>query len=167
MKVAIGSDRRGFIAKEKLIMHMKKQGITVIDLGPDNPKYPVDYPIYGEKVGKAVANKEADFGVVICATGNGILMAANKVKGIRCGMGYGDEVARLMREHNDANVICFGQDYMIYEDIERRLDIFLHTTFLGGYHCSRVSQLSDIEKGIPIEQSQYINPEFKNITEGN
>ncbi len=153
MKIAIGSDRRGFIAKEKLIEHLAEKNYEVLDVGPYDSSLPVDYPIYGEKVGKAVASGEAQFGVVICATGNGILMAANKVKGIRCGMGYGDDVARLMREHNNANVICFGQDYMEYEDIERRLDIFLASDFTGDYHCSRVQQLSDIENGIEIVQT--------------
>ena len=160
MIIAIGSDRRGFIAKEKLIKHMKMQNINIVDVGPYDDTLPVDYPIYGEKVGRTVASGEADFGVVICATGNGIMMAANKVKGIRCGMAYGDEVAHLMREHNNANVICFGQDYMDYDDIERRLDIFLNAEFLGDYHCSRVKQLEDIENDIPITQSEIVNPAF-------
>lgn len=153
MKIALGSDRRGFSIKTKLIQYLEKSGYEILDVGPYNDLFPVDYPIYGEKVGKAVMAGKAQFGVVVCATGNGILMAANKVKGIRCGMGYGDEVTALMREHNNANVICFGQDYMEYEDIQRRLDIFLHTDFLGNYHCSRIQQLTDIEKGIEIRQT--------------
>lgn len=153
MIIALGSDRRGFEAKEKLIRHLQKSGYEIVDVGPYDSSLPVDYPIYGEKVGRAVAARKARFGVVICATGNGILMAANKVNGIRCGMGYDDDVARLMREHNNANVICFGQDYMEYDDIERRLDIFLHTDFIGDYHISRVQQLSDIENGVSITQT--------------
>lgn len=153
MKIALGSDRRGFITKDRLIHHLKEEGYEILDLGPYDSSFPVDYPIYGEKVGKAVANGDVDFGVVVCATGNGILMAVNKVKGARCGMGYDDDVAHLMREHNNANVICFGQDYMKYEDIQRRLDIFLHADFIGDYHCSRVHQLSNIENGISIEQT--------------
>ena len=153
MKIVIGSDRRGFVTKKKLINHLQDNKYEVIDVGPYEASLPVDYPIYGEKVGKAVTSGKADFGVVICATGNGILIAANKVKGVRCGMGYSDEVATLMREHNNANVICFGQDFMEYEDIERRLDIFLHAEFLGDYHCSRVKQLSDIENDIEIKQT--------------
>lgn len=153
MKIALGSDRRGYVVKEKLIRHLEEKGYEVMDVGPYNNFLPVDYPIYGEKVGNAVASGEAQFGIVICATGNGILMSANKVKGVRCGMGYGDEVAGLMRKHNNANVICFGQDYMEYEDIQRRTDIFLHTDFIGDYHCSRVKQLSDIENGVAITQT--------------
>ncbi len=153
MKIVLGSDRRGFRVKERLVAHLQERGYEVLDVGPYDGSLPVDYPIYGEKVGKAVVNGEAELGVVICATGNGILMAANKVKGARCGMGYADDVARLMREHNDANIICFGQDYMAYEDIERRLDIFLDADFIGDYHCSRVQQLFDIENGNAIRQT--------------
>lgn len=153
MKIAIGSDRRGYKCKTKLIEYLKKTGYEVIDTGPYDDTLPVDYPIYGERVGRAIISGKAQFGVIICATGNGILMAANKVKGIRCGMGYGDEVASLMRQHNDANVICFGQDYMAYEDIQRRLDIFLHTDFIGKYHCARIQQLADIENDIEITQT--------------
>ena len=157
MKIAIGSDRRGFETKTKLIDYLQTKGIDIIDEGPFDDKFPVDYPIYGEKVGKAVVSKEADYGIVICATGIGIMIAANKVKGVRCGMAYTDEVAKLMREHNDANVIAFGQSQMKYEDIERRLDIFLNTKFLEGYHITRVKQISDIENGIPIKQTPFID----------
>ena len=160
MKVAIGSDRRGFIAKEKLIKHMQDLGISFLDVGPYNDDLPVDYPIYGEKVGRSVSENQADFGVVICATGNGILIAANKVKGIRCGMAYSDDVARLMREHNDANVICFGQDFMDYSDIERRFDIFINSGFIGDYHCDRIRQLKCIEDGLPLQESVIRNKNF-------
>lgn len=157
MRIAIGSDRRGFATKSKLISYLDGKGVDVIDEGPFDDKLPVDYPIYGEKVGKAVVSKEADYGIVICATGIGIMIAANKVKGVRCGMAYTDDVARLMREHNDANVIAFGESQMEYEDIVRRLNIFLNTKFLEGYHITRVKQISDIENGIEIKQTPFIN----------
>lgn len=157
MKIAIGSDRRGFLVKEKLISYLNNNSYEVEDVGPYDDSLPVDYPIYGEKVGKVVASGDCQFGVVVCATGVGIMIAANKVKGIRCGMGYTDKVTKLMREHNDANVIAFGQSHMEYDDIEKRLGIFLRTDFLGGYHISRVQQLSDIEEGKPIIQSPILN----------
>lgn len=157
MKIAIGSDRRGYNTKIKLINYLNDHNYLVYDVGPFNDKDPVDYPIYGEKVGKLVSSKECDFGIVICATGIGIMIAANKVKGIRCGMAYTDEVAKLMREHNDANVIAFGESQMKYDDIEKRLEIFLNTDFLGDYHISRVNQISDIENGIEIKQTPFIN----------
>lgn len=161
MKIAIGSDRRGFTSKEKLIIHIKELGHEPVDVGPYDDILPVDYPIYGEKVGKLVSSGECRYGVVICATGIGIMIAANKVRGIRCGMAYNDAVARLMREHNDANVIGFGQDHMEYEEIEKRLDIFLNTDFLEGYHSTRIQQLKDIEDGRSIEQSPFLNKDFQ------
>lgn len=157
MKIAIGSDRRGFEYKEEIIKHLQQIGNEVIDVGPYNNYYPVDYPIYGEKVGIKVAQKECDRGVVICATGIGIMIACNKVDGVRCGIAYADEVSRLMREHNDANVIAFGQNCMTLEDVIRRLDIFLKTDFLGDYHCTRVQQIADLEVGKKLEQTPYKN----------
>ena len=84
--------------------------------------------------------------LVICASGIGISIAANKVKGIRCGVGYCDEVAKAMRLHNDANIIAFGQDYMSLEDVIKRVKVFLNTDFLGSYHLDRVKQISELEK---------------------
>jgi ribose 5-phosphate isomerase B len=157
MKIAIGSDRRGFDYKSKLTKYLKKNGYEVLDVGPYDDKLPVDYPIYGQKVGIEVAAGNCEFGVVICATGNGIMIAANKVKGVRCGMGYDDDVASLLRKHNDANVIAFGQNHMKYEDVEKRLNIFLHTDFLSDYHCARIEQISKIEDNKPIKQSLFLN----------
>lgn len=159
--IALGSDRRGFLYKQKLIHHLHDKGYETLDVGPYDENIPYDYPIYGEKVGKAVANGDASFGVVICGTGIGISIAANKVKGVRCGMAYDDEVAAWMRKHNDANVIGFGQDYMKYEDVERRLDIFLNTEFLGDYHIPRIQQISDIELGKEIKQGEVLNKNWK------
>ena len=85
------------------------------------------------------------------------MIACNKVKNIRCGIAYSDKIASLMREHNDANVIAFGQDHMTIEEVKRRTDIFLNTDFDGGYHCSRIQQLSDIENEKEIFQSEFIN----------
>lgn len=157
MKIAIGSDRRGFDYKQKLIQHMEKEGHQVVDVGPFNDQNPVDYPIYGEKVGKLVAQQVCDRGVVICATGIGIMIACNKIAGVRCGMGYSDEVAKLMREHNDANIIAFGQSQMRWKDVLRRLEIFIRTPFAGGYHCTRIEQIKDLEKGKEIKQSPFLS----------
>jgi len=157
MRIAIGSDRQGFKYKEKIIEHLQLENYEVMDVGPYDDKFPVDYPIYGEKVGKLVASGECERGIVICATGIGIMIACNKVKGIRCGMGYNDMVAGKMREHNDANVIAFGQSHMILEDVIKRTDIFLNTDFLEGYHSTRIKQIADIEEEKDIQQSPYID----------
>ena len=145
MKIALGSDRRGMDYKNRLKGFLQAHGYETVDCGTNMDK-PVDYPIYAQRVGKLVASKECDFGVVVCATGIGICMAANKVEGIRCGIAYTDDVARLMREHNDANVICFGQNHMEYADCERRLGIFLGAAFAGDYHNIRIKQMGVLDK---------------------
>ena len=89
-------------------------------------------------------------GIVMCGTGIGISIAANKVKGIRCGVGYCDEVAKAMRLHNDANIIAFGQEYMSIEEVIKRVELFLNTDFLGSYHLDRVKQISELEKNNSI-----------------
>ena len=145
MKIAIGSDHGGFKYKKIVIKHLKEKGNTVLDVGPLTEERS-NYPTYGIAVGEAVTGKRADFGIVICTTGEGIAMAANKVKGIRAGIAYNDEVTKLMRQHNDANVISFGQAHMDIDDVLRRVDIFLATPFEGGRHATRVDIIKDYEK---------------------
>ena len=145
MKIAVGSDHGGFEYKNAIAKHLKELGHEVIDVGT----YSLDschYPLYGAEVAKKVASKECRFGVVVCTSGEGISMAANKIHGVRCGIAYNDDVARLMRQHNDANVISFGQKFMALEDVLRRVDIFLHTEFEGGRHLTRVEMINDLEK---------------------
>lgn len=160
MKIAIGNDRNGIAYKNKLIEHLTELGHDVINCGTDED-FPADYPVHGERVGRLVASGECDRGIVICATGIGICISADKVKGVRAGMGYTDDVARLMRVHNDANVIAFGQDFMRYEDVEKRVDIFLTTDFAGSYHCARVQQIKDIENNKAISQTPIMNKDNK------
>ena len=142
MRIAIGSDHAGFLAKEEVIKFLKQEGYEVEDVGTYS-KDSCDYPIFGRKVGELVASKNCEFGVVICSSGEGIMMAANKVKGIRCGIAYNDQTAELLRQHNDANVISFGANFMDIEDIKRRLKIFLNTNFLGERHLRRVNLIEE------------------------
>ncbi|MFA5503426.1 MAG: ribose 5-phosphate isomerase B [Bacilli bacterium] len=144
-KIAVGSDHAGVDYKNKLKDHLEMIGYGVVDVGT-NTHDSVNYPNFGAAVGKKVASGECKFGIVVCSTGIGISIAANKVRGVRCGIAYDDEVARLIRAHNDANVIAFGQNRMNYEDCERRLDIFLNTQFDGGRHATRVDLLCSIEE---------------------
>ena len=144
MKIAIGSDHGGFLQKEEVIKHLKDNGYEVVDVGT-NSLDSCHYPIFGAEVGKLVASKKCDFGIVICTSGEGIAIAANKIKGIRCGIAYNDEVAKLMRQHNDANVISFGAKFMETKDVIRRVDIFLTTPFEGGRHQDRVRIISNLE----------------------
>ena len=90
-----------------------------------------------------------------------MVMAANKVKGILCGLGYADLVTEYMRKHNDANMIAFGQKHMGYEDVEHRVDIFLNTEFIGGHHAPRVQQVRDLEEGKEIQQTPIMNPNWR------
>lgn len=143
-RISIGSDHGGYEYKQKVIEHLTKQGHQVIDVGT-NSLDSCHYPIFGEAAARKVSEGECDFAVVICTSGEGIMMAANKVKGVRCGLAYNDEVAKLMRQHNNANAIAFGQKFMNLEDVLRRIDIFLSTEFEGGRHQQRVDLISEIE----------------------
>lgn len=145
MKIAIGSDHGGFEYKEAIKEHLTKKGIEVIDVGT-HTKESVNYPSFGIAVGEQVRDKKADFGIVICTSGEGITIAANKVEGIRAGIGYSDNVAAKLREHNDANIIGFGQNEMTLEDVLRRVDIFLAAKFEGGRHQTRVDIIKEYEK---------------------
>ena len=145
LRIAIGSDHGGVDLKEEVFKHLKAKGYEVIDVGT-NSHDSCHYPIYGAAVADLVAKQECEFGIVICTSGEGIAIAANKVNGVRCGIGYNDEVAKLMRQHNDANVISFGAKFMSNEEILRRTLIFLDTPFEGGRHQNRVQMITDYEK---------------------
>lgn len=144
-KVVVGSDHGGLEYKNAIKEHLQKEGYEVIDVGTYT-KDSCHYPLFGIEAAKKVASKECDFGVVVCTSGEGISIAANKVKGIRCGIAYNDEVARLMRQHNNANMISFGQAFMNLDDVLKRVDIFLNTEFEGGRHQTRVEMIENAEK---------------------
>ena len=144
LKISIGSDHGGLAYKEEIKKHLAGK-YEVIDVGT-NSLDSCHYPEFGIKAAKLVASGECSFGIVVCTSGEGIMMAANKVKGVRCGIGYNDEVSSLMRQHNDANMIAFGQKFMALEDVLRRIDIFLSTKFEGGRHATRVQMILDEEK---------------------
>ena len=143
LTVAIGCDHGGFEHKTAIVNHLTERGFKVLDFGCHEKKS-VDYPNYGHLVGKAVAEKSADLGIVVCTSGEGISIAANKVPGIRCGIGYDDVATGKTREHNNANVIAFGQKYMPLADVLRRVDIFLCEKFsLEEKHHRRVKQIEN------------------------
>ena len=140
MKIVVGSDHAGYDYKIEIKKHLKKLGHQVEDVGTHS-KESCDYPIFGRAAAEKVAKKEADFGILVCSSGEGIAISANKIKGVRCGLAYNDDVARLMRQHNDANMIAFGQSFMELADVIRRVDIFLATEHEGGRHARRVSEI--------------------------
>ena len=141
MRIAFGADHAGFELKEKLKAHASSRGHEVLDLGTRSTDS-VDYPDFGRAVGEAVAAGRADRGVAVCGTGIGIAIAANRVPGIRAGVPNDLFATRLMREHNDANIIAFGARLVAPPLAEAMLDLFLETPFAGGRHERRVKKLN-------------------------
>lgn len=145
MKIGIGNDHAGTEYKNIISEYIKnKYGYEVINYGTDSSES-VDYPIYGEKVANAVVKGEVDKGVLICGTGIGISLAANKVKGIRCAVCSESKSATLSREHNDANIISFGARIVSIDTAKEIVDAFLTSEFKGGRHQQRVDMIKDIE----------------------
>ena len=140
MKFSIGSDHAGYTYKQKIIKYLEGKGHKVIDCGT-NSLDSCDYPIFGKAAAEKVAAGEVDFGILVCSSGEGIMIAANKVKGVRAGLAYNDDVARLIRQHNNANMIAFGANFMKLEDVLHRIDIFLEAEFEGGRHLLRVNEI--------------------------
>ncbi len=144
MKIAIGSDHGGYMLKQDILIWLEENDYDFEDVGCFSTES-VDYPAYGEKVARAVANGEADFGIVICTTGIGISMAANKVKGVRCAL-CGDVLsAEMTRRHNNANVLAMGAAIIGPMVAKRITEVFLTTEFEGGRHQRRVDLVDAIE----------------------
>ena len=144
VKIAIGSDHAGYELKEKVKARLQKAGHEVSDLGADSDES-TDYPVYGHRVGHSVAGGEAEMGVVVCGSGIGVCMAANKVPGVRAALAWNDENARLARAHNDANVLCLGGRTMDHDEALATLDVWLETPFDGGRHERRVEMIEDVD----------------------
>lgn len=142
MKIVLGSDHAGFPLKEELKQKLIDEGHEVMDVGTDSTDS-VDYPIYGKAVGNAVANGEAERGIVVCGSGIGISIACNKVKGIRCALCTSVEMAEMCRRHNNANVIAMGARMIDSKLAFAMLDTWLETEFEGGKHLRRINMLED------------------------
>ena len=140
MKIAIASDHGGFELKEKLVQHFKSQNTILDDLGTYNTDS-VDYPDYADKMADYILSKKADLGILICGTGIGISIAANRHKGIRAALLYSDFAAEMAKKHNNANIIVFGGRTMRFEDVVSYIDIFLQSEFEGGRHQKRLDKL--------------------------
>lgn len=145
MNIAIASDHGGFTYKNQIIEHLNKFGHTIFDCGT-NSLDSCHYPIFVKKACDLFIEKKVERIILVCTTGEGVMMTANRYPGIRCGIAYNDEVTKLMREHNDANAISFGQKFMSIEDVLRRVDIFLNTPFAGGRHLTRVQMIEHDNK---------------------
>ena len=144
MKVVISNDHAATEMKFEIKKYLEDKGYEVVDVGTNNSES-CDYPEYGEKAARLVADHQVDFGILICGTGVGISLAANKVKGIRCGVCSETTTAALIRRHNDANMISFGARIVGVEVAKDIVDTFLTTEFEGGRHQRRVDMIMDIE----------------------
>lgn len=145
MKIAIGSDHGAFALKEHLKAYLTAQGHEVCDCGTNSPDS-CDYPIYGKAAAEKVATGECDRGIVLCTTGIGISIAANKVRGVRCALCRDVLSAQLSRQHNDANMLALAGGFTAPFEAERLVDVFLTTEFEGGRHQRRVGEMMEIEK---------------------
>lgn len=145
MKLAIGNDHVGYELKLHIKKYLENQGHEVIDFGTDSSES-TDYPIYGEKVGRAVSSGECELGILICGTGIGISLSANKVPGIRAAVCSEPYSAQMARRHNNANIIAFGARVIGTDMAEMIVDHFLQAEFEGGRHARRVDRMMAIEE---------------------
>ena len=146
MKIGLGSDHGGYNLKEEIKKHLESKGIECVDFGTENGVDSVDYPIYGEKVAKAVVNKDVDYGILCCGTGIGISLAANKVKGIRCAVVSDTFSAKMSKAHNNANMLSLGERVIGKGLALEIVDAWINTEFEGERHLRRVNMLNDIEQ---------------------
>jgi len=138
--IALGCDHAGFIHKDLITAHLKERGIQVLNFGADSAEA-VDYADFAHPVATAVEQGEAQMGILLCGSGNGVAMTANKHKGIRAALCWMEEIARLARQHNDANVLAIPARFVSGETALAMVDIFLDTPFEGGRHERRVKKI--------------------------
>lgn len=139
--IAVGADHAGFNYKKELISWLKEKGYQVIDKGTfDNSS--VDYPDYAHPVAEMVEKGEAAFGILMCGSANGVCMTANKHQGIRASLCWQTDVARLSRQHNDANIICMPARFVAFTQVTEMVEIFISTAFEGGRHQNRLNKVS-------------------------
>ena len=144
IKIAIASDHRGYEVKEKLRSLLADRGHEVVDFGTDSGDS-VDYPDFAAKVAEAVSLQKVDRGILICGTGIGMCITANKFVGVRAASCHDDITAELSRRHNDANVLCLSADLLGEQVVRRMIDIWLKTEFEGGRHARRVEKIAQFE----------------------
>ena len=145
MKIAIGADHAGFEEKEKIKSTLDEIGVEYTDMGTTSLDS-VDYPDYARKVGEAVANGDVEQGLLICGSGTGMAISANKIKGVRAAVAWNEEIARLARQHNNANVLSLPARFTSEDEMANIVKAFFTTDFEGGRHAPRVDKISQIEK---------------------
>lgn len=145
MKIAIAADHGGYELKNILIDYLTEKGHLVINMGTDSSES-VDYPDFAKACCDEVVAKRADFGILVCGTGVGISIAANKIDGIRCGLCPSREIAALVKQHNNANVIALGGRFTEAEEAKKIVDAYMSAEFEGGRHQSRIDKIMALEK---------------------
>lgn len=145
-RIAIGSDHAGYEGKERAKRALDSLGVEVVDKGTGGTQS-VDYPDFGAAVGRAVAAGEVERGVLLCGSGIGVGIAANKIAGVRAAVCWNEETARLARQHNDANVLCIGARFIEPDLAARMIRAFIETEFDGGRHQQRVDKLTKLDEG--------------------
>ncbi|NIA07612.1 MAG: ribose 5-phosphate isomerase B [Actinobacteria bacterium] len=146
MKLSIGSDHRGFQAKERMKAFLAELGHEAIDCGTDSTK-PCDYPDIAYPAAKAVADGKAELGILLCGSGIGMSIAANKVRGVRAALCHDEVSVDLARRHNDARILCLSADGLGEKQMTKIIRIFLETSFDAGRHERRVNKVTNIENG--------------------
>jgi ribose 5-phosphate isomerase B len=142
--IALGSDHGGFNLKERVKVYLDEIGVEYKDFGTYSDER-TDYPIYVEKVVDSIKEKESDKGILICTTGNGVSIAANKTKGIRCANCFNEEMARLAKAHNNANILAMPAGFVSEREAVLMVRTWLATEFMGGRHSERLKMIEDIE----------------------
>ena len=146
MRISIASDHAGYSVKKDIIDFLKNENVRVIDLGT-NSEESVDYPLYGQKVAKSIISNESDRGIIVCGTGIGISIAANRFKNIRATLCTNELHAEMARKHNDSNVLALGSRVTDMVDIKNIINVWLNTKFEGGRHQDRIDKIDYIKKG--------------------
>jgi ribose 5-phosphate isomerase B len=139
--IAIGSDHAGFDFKQNLISFLQENGLVVKDVGTYR-KESVDYPDYAHPVASAVESGECAFGILLCGTANGVAITANKHQNIRAALCWGEEIAKVVRQHNDANIICIPARFVSSDEAQKMVALFITTEFEGGRHANRVGKIA-------------------------
>lgn len=142
-KIAIGADHRGFKFKELIKKYLTDKGHEVTDFGTDSEES-VDYPLFAARVAKDVADGKSASGILVCGSGIGVCITANKIKGIRSAVAYEPKLAEMCRRHNNANVLCIASDFTTEEETYICVDTFLNTEFEGGRHERRIEEITDL-----------------------
>jgi len=153
MRVAVGADHAGFVLKEHLRRALEEKGLEVQDEGTHSTDS-CDFPDYAAAVSELVSSGRADFGILVCSTGIGMSIAANKVRGIRAALGTTPDEVALARSHNDANILTLGAKYLDPGDAEILVDVFLKTPFDGGRHARRLAKITALEDAAEKRQPE-------------